>query len=151
MVSRFGLLLVPGLLAAQSSNGYFAAGLGSYVGKLTSQYVMGGEWVGSKRIGVGGELGVLAGHNSFGFVSANGSYHFNVPGGSKVHPFVTGGLGTTLNLVGSGELLANVGGGVNYWFLRRLGLRVELRDMIGAGSSTAASHVWGFRVGVALH
>lgn len=152
MVLRLLCLLIPVTLVAQSSNGYLAAGIGSYANKLTSQYVLGGEWIAGKRIGVGGELGVLAGHNSFGFLNANVYYHFKPPATRpNLDPFVTAGLGTTLELFSSTEFLFNAGGGVHYWFHRHLGLRLELRDLIGAGNSAANSHIWGFRAGLALH
>jgi hypothetical protein len=144
------LFLMAGVLVAQPSHVYAVAGLGSYSGKVTSQYALGGEWVAGRRFGVGGELGVLAGHNSFGFLNANGYYHLKTAS-RKLDPFVTGGVGTTLDPFGSSELLMNFGGGANYWFHRRLGLRVELRDLIGAGNSPASSHLWGLRVGLALH
>src|ERR1019366_1210151 len=77
---------------AQSSNGYLIGGVGSYSSKLISQAAIGGEMVFGKGIGAGGELGFIAGHDSFGFLSLNGYYHLLHNGAKrKLDPFLTGG------------------------------------------------------------
>jgi hypothetical protein len=116
---------------AQSSNGYVIGGVGSYTSKLISQAEIGGEMVFGKGIGAGGELGFIAGHDSFGFLSLNGYYHLahndRTP---KFDPFLTGGYTLAFDplVVFGGRSSANglnVGGGLNYWFLRHLGVRAE--------------------------
>ncbi len=59
--------------AAQSSNGYVLGGAGTYSSKLITQAAIEvGEMVFGKGIGAGGEVGFIAGHDSFGFLSLNG-------------------------------------------------------------------------------
>ena len=145
-------LLLPVATLAQPSHGYFAVGLGSSESKTTSQAASGGEWMVAKGWGFGGELGVLAGHDSFGFFSGNGYYHLPVSRASdrRLDPFVTGGGGVALRVFGNSAGLVNFGGGVNYWFLQRLGVRLEIRDMV-APDSFDSRHFWGFRFGLAFH
>ena len=144
-------LLLAQALPAQSSNGYLTVGLGSRQNKLTSQAALGGEWIAGKGLGVGGEFGAVAGHDSFGFILLNGYYHLLPYSGAdrKLDPFMTAGVGAILGIF---ETLAMVsfGGGANYWFHRRLGLRVELRDMV-APNRNFNKQTWGFRAGLTLH
>jgi hypothetical protein len=69
------------------------------------------------------------GSTGFGLLSLNVSYHFaNRSNPARVVPFVTAGYGLAFR---SGtENLFNWRGGMTYWFGRRVGLRVELRDYI---------------------
>jgi hypothetical protein len=134
---------------AQSSNGYVVVGVGARESKATSQTAVGGEWVFFKGLGIGGELGVVAGHTSFGTVSINASYHIplSVPPG-KVDPFLSGGLTTAL--FGNGASgLANIAGGLHYWFHRRIGFRAEVRDFIYYPGDRSL-HFWASRVGLAF-
>jgi hypothetical protein len=145
------VLILAGAAAAvaQPSQGYLLAGVGSRDRKATSQAALGGEWVLKRGIGVGGELGLLAGHDSFGFFSGNGYYHpASFASRPKLDPFFTGGGGVAFRLL-DGAGMANLGGGVNYWFHPRLGLRLEARDMLVF--SGGARHFWGFRIGLAIH
>lgn len=141
--------------AAQHSNGYvfFAPGAASCGGcsNMTLHFGAGGEGIIGKGVGIGAELGYLAPRESLGdglgVFSPNGYYHF--PGKNKdrkVDPFVTGGY-TLFFRSGHGNLW-NFGGGVNYWFSRRLGLKVEIRDHIWPEEGTV--HYWGVRLGLAL-
>lgn len=136
---------------AQSSNGYVIGGVGSYTSKLVTQAAIGGEMVFGKGIGAGGELGFIAGHDSFGFVSLNGYYHPAHHGAAqKFDPFFTGGYTLAFDLLPLGPATsangANLGAGFNYWFVRHLGIRAEFRDIVIPGSSPAANH-WGIRGG----
>jgi hypothetical protein len=54
----------------------------------------------------------------------NGSYHF-LRGKSRFEPFVSGGYGALTN-IGDSVSLFNFGGGGQYWFNERLGLRAEV-------------------------
>ena len=56
--------------------------------------------------------------------TANGSYHF-LRGKSRFEPFVIAGYGAIADL-GHGLSLFNYGGGGQYWFRKRLGVRVEV-------------------------
>jgi hypothetical protein len=64
--------------------------------------------------------------------------------GNRLEPFVTGGY--TLFFRSGTTNGANFGGGVNYWFKNRVGLRFEVRDTLSVEVRTV--HFVGFRVGV---
>jgi hypothetical protein len=138
-----------GIANAQSSNGYVVGGAGSYSGKLISQAAVGGEKVFGKGFGAGGELGFVAGHTSFGFVSLNAYYHFAHNGtAQKVDPFLTVGFTPAFELF-TGARGANLGFGLHYWFFRHLGVRAEFRDIVIPSASPGANF-WGFRGGIAF-
>lgn len=146
-VMMFGLAA---LAAAQNSNGYVYVSPGgvSCCGHTTTTlHLGGGEGIIGKGFGVGAEIGALAPteglSSAIGTFSANGYYHFIHAKDSKLDPFVTGGY-TLLSRDGTANL-GNFGGGVNYWFSRHVGARVEFRDHI-----YTTDHYWGFRFGVAF-
>jgi hypothetical protein len=117
---------------------------------MTLQFGVGGEAVLGKGVGVGAEIGALGTRQDFsdsvmGAFSPNGYYHFVHRKNLKADPFVTGGY-TLLFRYGHANLF-NVGGGLNYWLRRSLGLRMELRDQVQTGDG-AAIHWWGFRFGL---
>ncbi len=151
----FAATCIEGIATAQSSNGYVIGGVGSYSSKLISQAAIGGEMVFGKGIGAGGELGFIAGHSSFGFLSLNGYYHFAHHGVTrKLDPFVTGGYTLAFDpLVVLGPRNAsngvNIGFGLNYWFLRHLGVRTEFRDIVIPGNLPGVNS-WGIRGGIAF-
>jgi hypothetical protein len=143
---------------AQSSAEYRAQGYGfvgpggvSDGGATTLHFGVGGEGLVYKGLGVGGEIGYLAPARSlgdgFGVLSPNVSYHFlNASRSGKVVPFVTGGYSL---LFRSGTANAvNFGGGVNWWFKQRLGLRLEVRDQVPAHSDL--SHFINLRIGLSF-
>ena len=138
-------------LQAQSSSGYLTGGPGSTNGKFITNYAFGGEWVVRQHLGVGGEFGVVAGQSSFGFVSANGYYHFPpVNAAKKLDPFVTFGAGAIVQILADPAAIVNFGGGVNCWFHSRLGLRVEVRDIVVPSTRYYNRHLWGLRAGIAI-
>ena len=110
------------IATAQSPNGYVIGGVGSYSSKLISQAAIGGEVVFGKGLGAGSEVGFIAGHDSFGFLSLNGYYHFVHNGSTrKLDPFLTGGYTLAFDpliLFGSRSHSngANIGLGLSYWF-----------------------------------
>ena len=158
MLSRsvLSLLFAATFATAQSSNGYVLGGAGTYSSKLITQAAIGGEIVFSKGIGAGGEVGFMAGHDSFGFVSLNGYYHLARNGrAQKFDPIVTGGYTLAFDplVVFGGRSSsngANLGVGLNYWFLRHLGVRAEFRDMLFPGRMPSPSS-WEIRGGIASH
>ena len=83
-----------------------------------------------RGLGAGGEIGLIAsGGDAFGMASLNASYQFiRSPFRQKgIVPFIAGGY--TSGSTGEASAMgANVGGGVNWWFRERLGLRFEVRD-----------------------
>jgi hypothetical protein len=109
----------------------------------------GGDWIMHRSgLGVGGEIGGVAGRKSggsFAVLSANASYHVPVEN-LKLKPFVTFGGGTITNFL-RGDAQVNYGGGVHYWFTDRLGARLELRDHVWFG---ADRHLVEVRFGLAF-
>lgn len=155
----FLLAAAPGLLVAQAASerrgqGYVFVAPGAVAddGAVGTLHVgVGGEGLVYKGLGVGAEIGYLGLTrglgNGIGVFSANGSYHFrNVTSSGKLVPFVTGGY----SLLFRGEAInaANFGGGINYWFHDRVGLRLEFRDHLPAHADL--SHYVGFRFGLAF-
>jgi hypothetical protein len=155
----FFLALAPALASAQSADerrgqGYVFVAPGAASGGGTTaslHFGVGGEGLVYKGLGAGGEIGYFAPARGlgegFGIFSANGSYHFRDSTSSrKLIPFVTGGYSLLFH---SGTAHAfNVGGGVNYWFRDRLGLRLEFRDHVLTNGGTV--HYYGFRIGLAF-
>jgi hypothetical protein len=88
-----------------------------------------------------GVLGAIRGSDPLGLLSLDGSYHFSRQ--RKIVPFLCAGY----SLVGGDgwRNLVNLGGGINWWFRDRHGLRLEFRDHIYADGSSR--HLIGFRIG----
>jgi len=109
----------------------------------------GGEYLIGGLFGVGAEIGYLAPTEAWGdgigVFSTNGSIHFRRTG--KVIPYVTAGYSMLFDTLDDRINAFNVGGGVNYWFARRAGLRLELRDHIHSADEVTL-HWWGFRFGI---
>lgn len=147
--------LVAASLWGEPSNGYLYFGPGGYscchytTGGLA--FGAGGEYGIGKGFGAGAELGAVAMWRGFagsvmGALSPNGYYHFKRGDTRRADPFVTGGY--TLVFRSGHANLANFGGGLNYWFHRSLGFRLEFRDMLTTTGTT--THIWAFRFGVAF-
>lgn len=150
-------VLLPFAAAAQSKEyrgqGYVFVAPGSTTeeGDSTLQFGVGGEGLVYKGLGVGGEIGYLgftrALGEGFGVLSPDVSYHFlNASKSGKFAPFVTGGYSL---LFRDGVAHAvNFGGGMNYWFKDRVGLRLEFRHH-GIPNSDLRGF-YGFRIGLAF-
>lgn len=115
----------------------------------TLHFGVGGEGLIKGGFGVGGEIGGLTYVRSFssgiGVFSAGANYHFlNASKSGKVVPFVNGGY--TLFFRDGVANGAHFGGGVNYWFKERVGLRFEVRDHFAVLYPEA--HYVGFRLGL---
>lgn len=159
MLTIISLALISTFAAAQTpdghrAQGYVFGGAGGIapdgVGS-TLQFGVGGEGLIYKGLGAGGELSYLTPSSKlgdgFGILSANGSYHFiNASGRGRVVPFVTGGYSFFFR---SGYANGfNAGGGINYWFRDRMGLRVEFRDQVIPDGR--AMHLLGIRLGLSF-
>jgi len=109
----------------------------------------GGEGILKNGVGIGAELGYIypfeAIGDGLGTFSVNGSYHFlKASKSGKFAPFVTGGYtGFFRSGYANG---CNFGGGVNYWFKKRVGLRFEFRDNVFAADG--AAHLLNVRIGL---
>ena len=155
----FCLVLISTFAAAQTTDGhraqgYVFAGAGGTapdgVG-ATLNFGVGGEGLIYKGLGAGGEIGYLTPartpSDGFGILSANGSYHFiNASSSGRLVPFVTGGYSFFFRSGFANGV--NAGGGINYWFRERMGLRVEFRDQIVPGGR--AVHLVGVRIGLSF-
>ena len=106
----------------------------------TMHFGGGGEYLIYKGLGAGAEIGALlpvgssgcscSTGNGIGLFSSNASYHFlNASQNRKLVPFVTAGY-TGAFQSEWGESWFNFGGGADYWFRERAGLRVEFRDHV---------------------
>ncbi len=113
----------------------------------------GGEGLIYKGVGIGAEIGYLSQSRAFlegvGVFSVNGSYHFRR--NRSVSPFITGGYTAFFR---NGHVnLVNFGGGVNWWFKERVGLRLEFRDHLysqSRSSQTDRSHYVSGRIALAF-
>ena len=156
---RFGLMFVSMLLAgvafAQDNGSGYAYGFGSLGafsdGGVVTHVGGGFERMLGRNFGVGAALGYMAAvqdmSEGIGLLDVNGSYYFTGDQARWI-PFVTGGY--TLGFREGAENLFNVGGGINYWWNKRAGMRVEFRDHIYPGNYDGF-HQLDFRFGVVFH
>ncbi len=153
MLRQSKFLLIPilltGIAAGQSANGYLTAGVGSGASSTIGEFAGGGEFVVAQTVGIGGELGVVTKHSSFGFFSLDGSVHLLRHAASgRFDPFVSGGYTRAFELF-SGANGGNFGFGLNYWLTDRVGVRVELRDLVFSAGAPSTNY-WVFRGGIAF-
>ena len=149
-------VLLPSAAAAQSKErlgqGYvFVAPTSTTEGGFGLHIGGGGEGLVYNGLGVGGEIGYLGSadglRDGIGVLSTNISYHFTKATKSrKFAPFVTSGYSMVFR--GSAINSVNIGGGANWWFKDRIGLRLELRDHVPLRSG--AIHFFGVRIGLAF-
>jgi hypothetical protein len=104
-----------------------------------------------KGLGINSEVGVMGRlADGEGLFSIGPSYPFMGARKSKLEPFVDGGY--TRTFAGSpGSQNLFFGGGINYWFFKRVGLRVDFRDYVnhyGRIGLTASSPE--IRIGIVL-
>jgi hypothetical protein len=138
--------------------GYFfvAPGFAAGEGTPTSTWQLGGggEYRFYKGFAAGAEIGGLGSLDDcscgLGIFSLNGYYHIpNATRSGKLVPFLTAGY-TAAGTSEWSERWVNVGGGADYWFKNRLGLRVEFRDQMDPNHSRML-HFAGARVGLVWH
>ena len=153
-VTPIVLVLAAALCSAQDKlsggQGYIFAAPGASLGDGPSEGSLhlggGGEVFVSRKFAVGGEIGYAAPFSSFrdglGVVSGNAAYHFGREKDRKLVPFLTGGY-SLLFRDGTANAV-NFGGGFNYWFKQRHGLRIEVRDHVRLTGET--SHLLGVRI-----
>jgi hypothetical protein len=149
-----GLWLIAATAQAQGDAHWYVFGTTGQVrveefSATTFQAGGGGEYLVGGLVGVGAELGYLAPTRAWGegigVFSTNGSVHFRRSG--RLVPYATAGYTLLFDDLDDTLNCFNVGGGVNYWFARRAGLRLELRDQIHV-ADRATVHWWGFRFGI---
>ena len=153
------VLLLPLSLAAQSQrsagHGYVFAAPGAITagGFTDSTFTLGvgGEVPVWGNLAVGAEIGWLAPASQlgdgFGVFSINPSYRFRTgKKNARTIPFVTGGYSLLFRRDTANAI--NLGGGVDYWFRDKLGMRVEVRDHIRNPRFIRPIHIWQVRVGL---
>jgi hypothetical protein len=159
------LALVPCLGQAQTSDYsrghgyfYFAPGFAASSGEkgtATAHIGFGGEGFFTRHFGAGVDAGYVTPFENFkdgiGTFSPNFVARFRAKSDdNKVEPFVTGGY--TLFFREGTVSGANFGGGVNYWFKKRVGLRLELRDNVSIpGGDVSMGHFVGMRIGLTFN
>ncbi len=142
------LIFVAGLPALAGGNGYAVLGMGTCAhGVANVSFAAGGDGLLYRGLAVGGDIGhyrfVERGGHGFGVAGLNAGYHFNRRTGARIEPFIGGGPAIAF---GNGSSPgASFAGGVNYWFSRRVGLRLEGRVYGFAGEALAK-----FRVGISF-
>jgi hypothetical protein len=134
----------------------------AFAGDVFLHFGGGGEYVLRNGIGLGadaGAIGLLFGGTT-GTLSLNGSYHFRHQ--RLVDPFVIAGYSlffdrTAMNFFLPGPevhqenlSLFNFGGGMNLWFSRHVGAKIELRDHVHSGSGSTLNYVE-FMLGLGFH
>jgi len=134
------VFFAPGFAAAKGETGMTMAHLGG-----------GGEGFFIKNLGLGADVGYLAPFETFsdgiGTFSPNIVARFRAKSDvNRVEPFVTGGY--TLFFREGTVNGINFGGGANWWFKDRVGLRFEVRDNMMMPSLDAKTHFVGFRIGL---
>lgn len=143
----FLVLITAGAMVAQTHGYVFVApGVASYGSSLETpanqgsmgliHLGLGGEYVFKNTVGAGGEVGFLGRTDlgALGTASLNGYYHFKRNGAWA--PFVTAGYSNFFELFQSTSL-ANIGGGLNYWYKDHMGLKLEVRDHFATGTNSA--------------
>ncbi len=117
-----------------NGNAYVAYGIGTCMHGVTNTSVAGGgEGFLWRGLTLGGDVGyyrfVERNSKGFGIATLETGYHFvnrDAPG--RFDPFVSAGLVGAAFAPGGGAIqTASAGGGMNYWFKRRVGLRTEVR------------------------
>ena len=139
--------------AQVSTNAYVfgAPGAAIYEGSAASTLQLGGgaEAIVNDRVGVSGELGMLGPWEqldaSIGAASVNGLVYLNGPG-DRFRPYATAGY--TLFFRDGTLNLWDAGGGVEWRFGARTGLRFEIRDQIFAIDNEEWTHFVGVRTAV---
>jgi hypothetical protein len=135
--SRIALLfLASGALVSlhsQSfSNGYVYGGatFGKHLDGA-GRFGAGFNFTASRQVDLGVEVGTIHKHDVGILGSGNLSYHVNRSHPSEEwDPFLVAGV-TAARISGVSGLYVNLGGGVNYWMIRRWGLRGEFKGYPG--------------------
>lgn len=146
------LTILAGATSAFAQEGSFRHGLGylfvaptveSEGERFVWQGGGGGEFRLANGLGFGAEIGGI--HNLLQ-VSFNPYFHFNTadPSGKWV-PYITGGF-TGVTNGEFGERWFNFGGGGDYWFKERIGMRLGFQNMVDLNHDDPW-HYAGFRVG----
>ena len=134
-----------------NGSGYVVLGMGACKHRVTNTSLAGGGdaflWQG---LTLGGDIGyyrfVERNSNPFGIASLNIGYSFvnrDTPG--RIEPFLRAGFPGAAFAHGGGTAAFSLGGGLNYWFRKRMAIRAEFRAT-GVDEEALAM----FRIGLAF-
>ncbi|RPJ87479.1 MAG: hypothetical protein EHM18_00925 [Acidobacteria bacterium] len=146
---QFGMAQ-PGDEPENRPQGFAYGGIGVVAGDgesaALSQIGGGGEGAFYKGLGASVDVGYLfptrGFSGGFGTLSPGVLYQFSRH--QKANPFVIGGY--TLGFRDGTVNMVHFGGGVNYWFSERIGLRIEARDHVPTDASEY--HHFVVRIGI---
>jgi hypothetical protein len=136
LVVSFLVFLMPAFALGQDQNnaaqGYAFVGLGDSFGTTALHFGGGGEFDLYKGLGLSLDLGYMAPsrglQEGIGIFSPNGRYAFRHSADSKLIPYITAGYSLLFRRDTANAF--NYGGGVDYWFAEKVGLKVEFRDHV---------------------
>jgi hypothetical protein len=150
-ISFFAFLLPALALGQEQSSkaqGYAFVGLGDYRGTTQLHFGGGLETDLYKGLGFSLDAGYVADakylSSGIGIFSPNGRYAFRRSSDSKLIPYVTAGY-SLLFRTGTANGF-NYGGGIDYWFAKKVGIKVEFRDHI-LTQFYDNPHIYQFRAG----
>ncbi|MEJ2109548.1 MAG: outer membrane beta-barrel protein [Acidobacteriota bacterium] len=152
----FLIVFVPVLSTAQEdqkneAQGYAFVGLGDTLDSTAVHFGGGGEVDFYKGLGFGIDLGYMAATRNLsggiGILSFDGRYAFRRFADSKLIPYVTGGYSFLFRTDTANAV--NFGGGVDYWFADKYGLKLEFRDHL-ITDCYSNCHAYQFRGGVSF-
>lgn len=110
---------------------------------------LGYEYVLRETVGLAAGLGGMGNpYSGFAVFPLNGAFHTARGREGRLEPFLTAGYTRAAEEVAVN--MFNFWAGLNYWFHRRLGLRLELRDHLYREPRTVW-HFWGLRIGLGIH
>ena len=130
------IFFVPAFALGQDQNttkqGYAFIGLGDSFGAAAIHFGGGGEFDLYKGFGLGLDFGYMAPTRGLsagvGIISPNARYAFRRSTDSRLIPYVTAGYSLLFRKSTANGF--NFGGGADYWFSDKVGLKVEFRDHI---------------------
>lgn len=138
LIVSFLVFLMPALLFGQeqyrsnTSQGYLFAAPGNIGGTTTLEFGGGGETDLYKGLGFGIDFGYLTFPKylsaGVGVLSPNGRFAFRLSENSRLVPYVTGGYSLFFRRGVANAF--NYGGGMDYWFTEKYGLKVEFRNHV---------------------
>ena len=145
----FLFFLMPALVSGQGTGqGYVFAAPGGGWGGTSLHFGGGGEADLFKGLGFGVEIGLIGSTGNFGgagvVFSPNGRFAFRSSEDHKLVPYVTGGYSLFY-----GGTAYNFGGGFDYWFEKKYGLKFEFRNHI-MPNCTHDCNLYQIRLGLSM-
>jgi hypothetical protein len=150
-VSLFIFLMSAFVFGQGTGQGYLFVAPGSSWRTTTVHFGGGGEADLYKGLGLGIDLGYMAPTKYYGsgigIFSPNGRFAFRISDDSKLVPYVTAGYSLLFRTHTANAY--NYGGGIDYWFAEKYGLKVEFRDHV-LTNCIRNCHAYQVRMGVSF-